>query len=78
MGVQKIIKIGDGTNGKVNYYYWDEYETKEEALYYAKRIKQERKLEGIKINYFILETQDSWFLPVDMFIVYFNKKLKIL
>lgn len=78
MGIPKIIKIGDGNNGKIDYYYWDEYDTHEEAVYYAKRIKEERKREGTKVKYFILETQDSWFLPVPKFIVYLNKKLKIL
>lgn len=78
MGIPKVIKIGDGTNGKINYYYWDEYDTREEALHYAKKVKDERKMEGTRLKYFILETQDSWFLPVEKFVVYFNLKLRLI
>ena len=78
MGIPKTISIGEGTNGKTKYYFWSDYETHEEAIYYAKRIKLERKQEGTKIKYFILETQDSWFLPSPKFVVYLNKKLRLL
>ena len=79
MGIPRKIKIKDGnSNGKTTYYYWNEYETDEEATQCARRIKKERRQEGMKVKYFILETQDSWFLPVPRFVVYLNKKLRLL
>lgn len=78
MGVMKEIKIGDGINGQRTYYYWNEYESREEALYYAKKIKHERKQEKMNIKYFIIESKEGWFLPVPRYIVYLNKKLRLL
>ena len=77
MGIPKIIKIKDGTDGRKNYYFWDSYDTYEEAKYYGKKIKFERRNEREKIKYFILESQDSWFLPVTRFALYFSVKLRI-
>lgn len=77
MGVKKIIEIKDGTNGKKKYYYWSEYESYEEALHYAKRIKNERKNE-MRIRYYIVETSEGRFLPTPKFILYLNKDLRII
>lgn len=77
MGIPKSIRINEGTNGKVEYYYWSEYDSWEEAKYYAKKIKEERKME-MKIKYFIMESQEGWFLPVPKFVLYLNKKLRII
>ena len=77
MGVPKTININDGNNGKKEYYYWDQYDSWDEAVYYGKKIKEERKGE-LRIRYFVLQSEDSWFLPVPRFILYLNKKLKIL
>lgn len=76
MNAPKTIKIKDGMYGKNEYYYWDEYESWEEAIYNAKKIKEERRRKDIRIKYFIIETKDSWFLPVPKFILYFNKDIK--
>ena len=77
MSIPYTIKINNGNN-KIIYYYWSEYESYEEALYYGKKIKEDRRKENMKIKYFILESQDSWFLPVPKFILYLNKKLRII
>ena len=60
------------------YYYWDEFNTWEEAQIIAKRIKEERKVEGIKIKYTIVTAEDNWFLPVIKYILYLDKKFKII
>lgn len=78
MGIPKEIEINDGYNGKQKYYYWSEYETFAEAIYYAKKIKLDRKMEGIKIKYFVLESQEGWFLPIPKFVLYLNKNLRII
>lgn len=78
MGIPKEIEIGEGTNGKVKYYYWSEYDGYAEALYYAKKVKEENRMRNNKIKYFILKSQDGWFLPVPKFILYLNKDLKII
>lgn len=78
MGIPKQIEIGEGTNGKVKYYYWSEYDGFEEAKYYGKKIKDERAKEGTKVKYFILKSQDGWFLPVPKFILYLNKDLRLI
>lgn len=78
MGIPKKININNGYYGKNEYYYWSEYESKEEAYYYAKRIKEERRKEGMKIKYFVVESQEGWFLTVPKFVVYLNKDLKLL
>lgn len=78
MGVPKEIEIKDGYNGKKKYYYWSEYETFAEALEYAKKIKSDRKAEGMKIKYFILESQEGWFLPIPKIVLYLNKDLRII
>lgn len=75
-GVPKEIKINDGYNGKKTYYYWSEYDSFDEARFYAKKIKMERK--EMKIRYFILESQEGWFLPVPKFVLYLNKKLRLI
>lgn len=73
----KEITINEGSNGKTKYYYWDEYDSWEEAKQYGKRIKEERRKE-MRIKYFIIETKDSWFLPVPKFILYLNKDLRLI
>lgn len=77
MGVKKTITIKDGTNGKKEYYYWSEYDSYDEALHYAKRIKEERKGE-MRIRHFIVETNEGRFLPVPKFVLYLNKNLRII
>lgn len=77
MGVPKSIKINDGYNGRKEYFYWSEYNSWEEARYYGKKIKDERGKEGMKVKYFIIESQDSWFLPVTKFVLYLDKRLRI-
>lgn len=78
MGIPKEIEINEGKNGKGKYYYWSEYDTYNESLYYAKKIKLERKMEGMKIKYFILKSQDGWFLPVPKYILYLNRSLRLI
>ena len=79
MGIPNTIEIKDGKrNGKIKYYFWSDYNSWEEAEYYAKKIKEERRREGMKIKYFILEAQDSWFLPVPKFVLYLNKNLRLI
>lgn len=78
MSIKKEIEINNGRQGgKQKFYYWSEYESYEEAVYYAKKIKDERKGE-MKIKYFIVETKESWFLPVAKFVLYFNKKMRLI
>lgn len=75
MGAKKEIKINNGRgNAKQTYYYWEEHNSYEEAVFYAKKIKEEKKGE-VKLKYYILETKESWFLPVAKFIIYLNKDL---
>lgn len=76
MGIPRTIQIKEGKNGKKTYYYWDEYDSYDEALYYCKKLKKGR-MKDMKIKYFILETQDSWFLPVTKYVAYINKKLRL-
>lgn len=78
MGIPKTIEIGEGSNGKTQYYYWSEYDGYTEALYYAKRIKEDRSKTGMKIKYFILKSQEGWLLPVPKFILYLNKDLRLI
>lgn len=77
MGVPTVIYIKEGKYGKIPYYYWDEYDTPEEARMVAKRIKLERKGE-MNIKYYLMESQDSWFLPVTKYVIYLNKKLRLI
>lgn len=70
------IQIGNGKGKQQVFYYWSEYETYEEALYYAKRIKKERKPE-MNLKYYILPAKEGRFLPVPKFILYFNKKMRL-
>lgn len=78
MGIPREIEIGEGNNGKVKYYYWSEYDGYEEAIQYGKKIKEERRRENMKIKYFILKSQDGWFLPVPKFVLYLNKDLRLI
>lgn len=71
MGIPKRIKISDGYYGQKEYYFWEEYETYEEAIYNARKMKI-----TMKVKYFIIESQDSWFLPVPKFVLYLNKKVE--
>lgn len=72
MGIPKTIRV----NG-YKYYYWDNYDSREEANDYAQEIKKRKQKEGIKVKYFIQEMEDSPFLPVMISVLYFNKKLRI-
>ena len=76
MGIPKTIKINT-KNGKKTYYYWDEYDSWDEAKFYGNKIKLERKSE-MSVKYFVLEAEDSWFLPVPKFVLYLNRKLKLI
>lgn len=76
MAVPKVIYIKEGKYGKVAYYYWDEYDNAEEARIVAKRIKEERRNE-MKIKYYLLKSEDSWFLPVTKYVVYLNRNLRV-
>ena len=76
MTIPKVVLIPCGKKGVKRYFYWDEYDTIEEAIYYAKKIKLERK-EEMCIKYYITETKDSWFLPVTKYVVYLNKKMRL-
>lgn len=78
MGIPKTIRINDGNKGRITYYYWSDYDSYQEALYYAKRIKEERKMENMRLKHFILESQEGWFLPVPKFALYFSKKLRLI
>jgi len=76
--MESIIKIRNGRGkNEQTFYYWSEYDSYEEALYYAKKIKQERKPE-MNLKYYILETKTGMLLPVPKFVLYFNKKLRLI
>ena len=77
MSFTKVIYLKNGNRGMKPYYYWDEFDTWEEAQIIAKRIKEERKVMGIKVRYTIVTADDSWFLPVTKFVLYIDKRLKI-
>jgi len=75
--MEYIIKIRNGRKkNEQTFYYWSEYDSYEEALYYAKRIKKERKPE-MNLKYYILETKKGMLLPVPKFVLYFNKKMRL-
>lgn len=75
--MEEIIKIRNGRGkNEQTFYYWSEYDSYEEAIYYAKRIKRERKPE-MNLKYYILESKTRRFLPVPKFILYFNKQMRI-
>ena len=83
MGIPRVIVISSGKDEVGNtkfeeYYYWSDYDTREEALHYAKKIKDERKKMKQKIRYFILKHQEGRFLPVPIFVLYLNRKLRII
>ncbi len=78
MVAPSVVFIGDGNKGKIKYYYWNEYESHEEALYYAREIKKEKRGENMNLKYFILESQEGWFLPFPKFVLYLSKKLRLI
>lgn len=77
MSQQNTVKIGNGKGKVQTFYYWSEYDSYEEALYYAKKIKSERKPE-MNLKYYILESKEGRFLPSPKFTLYFNKKMRVL
>lgn len=77
MGIPKSIEINNGKEGKRKYYYWSEYDSFDEAVKYGKEIKEYRRKEGMQISYFVLESQEGWFLPIPKFVLYLNKKLTL-
>lgn len=68
---KKVITINDGTAGKKKYYLYSSYNTYEEAKNMAKLKKEEYPNKRIK--YFILESEEGWFLPVNKFCLYLTK-----
>lgn len=71
MGIPKEIEINNGDNGKKRYYYYKKFDEYNETKHNAKEIKKRHR-----VSYFILKSQDSWFLPVPVFTLYLSKKLK--
>lgn len=74
--MEKVIYIKDG-GMKVPYYYWDSYNSWEEAIFYAKKMREDRKGE-FHLKWFILEAQEGAILPVPKVILYLNRKLRVL
>lgn len=74
MGIPNKIVIGNGNNRKEKYFLWEKYDSFEEAKTNGKRIKGSLKQQGRKISYFIIESKESWFLPVPEFGLYFNRR----
>ena len=59
------------------YYYWDKYDSWEEALKVGKKIKMERKEMGQSVKWFIIEETEGTIYPKKVSLLYFNKRMKI-
>jgi hypothetical protein len=72
---KESIFISNGKGKKKEFFLWDYYETKEEATMYARKLKKQCKGKT-NLKYFILAKDDSWFLPVKSYGVYFSKDVR--
>ncbi len=76
--MKRKIKIKNGMYDEKEYYYWDKFNTWEEALKVAKKIKMERKnTNKQRVKWFIIEETEGVIYPKKVSLLYFDRRMRI-